>query len=143
MSKTKMIKKQEAEHQWYIVDVKDKVLGRVATEIAILLRGKNRPDFTPHVDCGGGVIVLNCDKIKVTGNKATQKVYKSFSGYPNGQKEVAYQEMMEKKPDFALRHAVRGMLPKNSIGADMLKRLKLYTGEEHSHAAQNPIEIKL
>lgn len=143
MMKTKMIRKHDAEHQWYLVDVKDKVLGRVATEIAVLLRGKNRPDFTPHVDCGAGVIVLNADKIKVTGNKAQQKVYKSFSGYPSGQKEVVYEDMMEKKPTFALRHAVKGMLPKNSIGALMLKRLKLYTGEEHSHEAQNPIKIEL
>lgn len=143
MMKTKMIKKQEAGHPWYVVDVKEKILGRAATEIATLLNGKNKPDYTPHVDSGAGVIVLNCDKVKVTGKKAEQKVYKRFSGYPSGQKETGYTKMMEKDPKYIMKHAVKGMIPKNKLGARMLKRLKLYTGEEHPHTAQQPKEKKL
>ncbi|MBD3379663.1 MAG: 50S ribosomal protein L13 [Candidatus Omnitrophica bacterium] len=143
MNKTKMVRREDVDHKWFVVDVKDKVLGRAATTIATLLRGKNRPDFTPHTDLGAGVIVLNCDKVKVTGNKASQKVYKSFSGYPGGQKEVKYNKMIEKKPEHILRHAVKGMLPKNSIGARMIKRLKLYTGTEHGHSAQRPEVIEI
>ena len=143
MTKTKMIKEQETCHNWYIVDVEGKVLGRAATRIASLLKGKDHVDYTPHVDNGDGVIVLNCGKVKVTGKKAEQKYYKSYSGYPNGLKETRYDKMMEKDPKYALRHAVKGMLPKNKLGARMLKRLKLYVGTEHSHVAQNPKEIKL
>ena len=142
-SKTKMIKHKETEHDWYIIDVADKVLGRAATEIAVLIMGKNRPDFTPHVDNGAGVVVLNCNKVKVTGNKKIQKIYKSFSGYPGGLKETTYEKMIEKKPKHILKHAVKGMLPKNKLGARMIKRLKLYVGEEHPHTAQNPKEYKV
>lgn len=137
--KTKMVSKQEVDHKWYVVDVKDKVLGRVSTKIATLLIGKDRPDFTPHTDNGAGVIVLNCDKVKVTGKKAEQKVYKRFSGYPSGQKETLYKDMMEKDPKYILRHAVKGMLPKTKIGELMLKRLKLcVAGETNPHTAQKP-----
>jgi large subunit ribosomal protein L13 len=141
--KTRMIRHIDVEHKWYIVDVEGKILGRAATAIATLLNGKNRPDFTPHVDCGGGVIVLNCGKIRVTGDKENQKGYKRFSGYPGGQKVTVYSEMLEKNPSYIMRHAVKGMLPKNKLGARMLKRLKLYTGVEHPHVAQNPIEKKI
>jgi len=141
--KTKMAKKTEVDHDWFMVDVSDKVLGRAATKIATLLSGKYRPDYTPNVDGGAGVVVLNCGKVKVTGNKATQKVYKRFSGYPSGQKETVYNKMMEKDPKHIVRHAVRGMLPKNKLGDRMIKRLKLYVGTEHSHIAQQPTEIKL
>ena len=142
--KTKMINNNDVEHVWYTVDVADKILGRAATEIATLLSGKNRPDFTPNVDAGAGVIVLNCDKIRVTGNKASQKVYKRFSGYPSGQKETVYSKMLEKDPAYIVRHAVKGMLPKNKLGALRLKRLKLYVaGEKHLHIAQKPIEKKI
>ena len=143
MMKTKMLKHNEIDHEWYVVDVTDKVLGRAATEIATLLNGKYRPDFTPNVDAGAGVIVLNCAKIRVTGNKATQKVYKRFSGYPSGQKETRYDKMIELKPKHILRHAVKGMLPKNKLGALMIKRLKLYVGAEHPHVAQQPKEKTL
>ena len=133
--KTKMVSKQEATHKWYVVDVEDKILGRVSTKIATLLIGKDRPDFTPHTDNGAGVIVLNCDKVRVTGKKAEQKVYKRFSGYPSGQKETVYNDMMEKNPKYILRHSVKGMLPKTKIGARMLKRLKLcVAGENHPHS---------
>ncbi|MFH1552202.1 MAG: 50S ribosomal protein L13 [Candidatus Omnitrophota bacterium] len=138
--KTKIIKHEETAHQWYVVDVSGKILGRAATEIAQMLSGKNRPDFTPNVDNGAGVIVINCDKIKVTGNKASQKVYKRFSGYPGGQKETVYNKMFEKDPKYIVRHAVKGMVPKNKLGARMMKRLKLYVGGEHPHAAQKPEE---
>lgn len=141
--KTRHIKHQETTHEWYQIDVTDKILGRVATKTATLLMGKHRPDFTPNVDNGAGVIVLNCDKIRVTGRKAEQKIYKRFSGYPGGQKETSYEDMAEKDPKYIIRHAVKGMLPKNSLGALMLKRLKVYVGSEHSHEAQKPIEITL
>lgn len=141
--KTKMMKKTEVRHKWYLVDASDKVLGRAASQIAVLLMGKDRADFTPHVDNGGGVIVLNCGKVKVTGNKASQKIYKRFSGYPGGQKVTVYKTMLEKDPKHILRHAVRGMLPKSKLGDCMLKRLKLYAGDTHSHIAQKPEEKKL
>jgi len=141
--KTKMIKREEVKHEWYILDVGDKVLGRAATEIALILSGKNRPDYTPNVDNGAGVIVTNCDKVKVTGKKESQKVYKGFSGYPSGQKETVYSKMMEKDPTYIVRHAVTGMLPKNKLGKRMIKRLKLYVGEGHRHMAQKPKEKKI
>jgi large subunit ribosomal protein L13 len=141
--KSKILKHKEVEHSWYQVDIGDKVLGRACTQIANLLMGKNKPDFTPHVDSGAGVVVLNCEKVKVTGNKATQKVYKRFSGYPGGQKETPYEKMLEKNPTYIVRHAVKGMLPKNKLGARMLKRLKLYVGSEHDQTAQKPEEYKV
>lgn len=143
MMKTRFIKHEETEHHWYIVDVQDKILGRAATEIATLLMGKNRPDFTPHVDSGAGVVVLNCGKVRVTGKKETQKEYKRYSGYPSGQKVTYYKDMAEKDPKYIIRHAVKGMIPKNKLGARMLKRLKIYTGVEHPHSAQKPVEVKL
>ncbi len=143
MNKTVIRKREETEHEWYIIDVADKVLGRAAVKIATLLNGKYRPDYSPHIDGGAGVVVVNCDKIRVTGKKASQKVYKRYSGYPGGQKETVYEKMFEKDPTFVMRHAVKGMIPKNKLGARMLKRLKLYTGEVHSHEAQQPKEIKI
>ncbi|MDD4013072.1 MAG: 50S ribosomal protein L13 [Candidatus Omnitrophica bacterium] len=143
MTKTVMKNRADVNHEWYIMDAEGHVVGRAATKIAALLKGKHKVDFTPHVDNGAGVIVLNCDKLKVTGSKAEDKVYKRFSGYPRGQKETVYKEMMTKRPKNILMHAVKGMLPKTRIGARMLKRLKLYTGAEHPHKAQTPKEIKL
>ncbi|MFH1395544.1 MAG: 50S ribosomal protein L13 [Candidatus Omnitrophota bacterium] len=141
--KTKMVKREEVKHDWYIVDVDGKILGRAAAEIAVMLSGKNRPDFTPNVDNGAGVIVVNCSKVRVTGKKDSQKVYKRYSGYPGGQKEVVYKKMAEKDPKYILRHAVKGMLPKNKLASLMIKRLKLYVGEEHPHIAQKPKEKKI
>ena len=140
--KTKILKAEEAVHKWYVVDVEGQVLGRVATEIAMLLMGKNLPNFTPHVDSGAGVVILNCDKVRVTGKKAETKEYKSFSGYPSGQKVTLYNKMMEKDPKHILRHAVKGMLPKTRLGSKMIKRLKLYVGTEHPHTAQKPEVVK-
>lgn len=143
VNKTKMVKKEKARHDWYVVNAKDKVLGRLASKIAVMLSGKDRPDWTPNVDSGAGVIVTNCDKVKVTGKKNEQKNYTSYSGYPGGLKTVAYKEMMQKKPAYILRHAVRGMLPKSRLGERMLKRLKLYTGEEYPHSSQQPKKIDI
>ncbi|MDP8298708.1 MAG: 50S ribosomal protein L13 [Candidatus Tantalella remota] len=143
MNKSNMLKKEETEHDWFMVDASDRILGRMATQVATYLMGKNRPDFTPHVDNGAGVIILNCAKVRVTGKKSTQKVYKRFSGYPGGLKETVYEKMMEKDPKYIVRHAVKGMLPKNKLGARMLKRLKLYVGTEHPHEAQQPKEMKI
>ena len=141
--KTKWIKNEETAHKWYIIDVSDKVLGRAATQIASLLSGKSSPDYTPNVDNGAGVVVVNCEKVRVTGKKPRQKVYKWFSGYPGGQRQVTYEKMFEKDPKYVLRHAVKGMLPKNKLGARMLRRLKLYAGSEHPHTAQKPEEKKI
>jgi large subunit ribosomal protein L13 len=143
ISKTIMRKKEDVERDWYVVDVTDKILGRAATKIATLLIGKDRPDFAPHLDGGAGVIVVNCEKVKVTGKKATQKLYDSFSGYPGGLKQTPYEKMAEKKPKYIIRHAVKGMLPKNKLGAKMLARLKVYTGAEHRHTAQTPKSIEI
>lgn len=141
--KTKIVTKSEVGHEWFVMDADGQVLGRIATRVATLLSGKYRPDFTPNVDNGAGVIVLNCGKVRVTGKKAEQKYYKRFSGYPGGQKVTRYDKMMEKDPKFALRHAVKGMLPKNKLADLMLKRLKLYVGTEHSHVAQKPVESRI
>lgn len=141
--KTKMIKHKEVKHPWFVVDVADKVLGRVSTQIAGMLSGKNRPDYTPNVDNGAGVVVINCGKVRVTGKKESQKVYKRFSGYPSGQREVVYSKMFEKSPEYIVRHAVMGMLPKNKLGSKMIKRLKLYVGAEHNQTAQKPKEKKV
>ncbi|MDD4956563.1 MAG: 50S ribosomal protein L13 [Candidatus Omnitrophica bacterium] len=143
MKMTKMVKNEETCHEWFVVDVQGKVLGRAATAIATLLKGKYRTDFTPHVDNGAGVVVLNCEKIKITGKKSLQKEYKRFSGYPGGQRVTVYSDMQEKHPKHILRHAVKGMLPKNRLGDRMMKRLKLYVGEAHPHTAQKPVEKKI
>lgn len=143
MVATRMVKKEEAVHEWYLVDVQGKILGRAATKISSLLSGKNRRDFTPNVDNGAGVIVINCDKVTITGKKGGQKLYTRYSGYPGGLKETTYDDMSKKDPKYIIRHAVKGMLPKNKLGARMLKRLKIYKGTDHPHTAQKPEEIKI
>ncbi len=134
--KTFSLKQQNVQQQWVEIDATDKTLGRLATEVATRLMGKDKPEYTPHVVGGDKVIVVNCAKIKVTGNKMTDKMYYSHSGYPGGIKEIAYKDLMLKDPTLVVRHAVKGMLPKNKLAADMLKNLKLYAGSEHNHAAQ-------
>jgi large subunit ribosomal protein L13 len=141
--KTYMQKKQEQNLEWFLVDATDKVLGRVATKIADLLRGKDRPDFTPHLDGGRGVIVINVDKIKVTGNKAADKRYYWHTGYPGGVKFKTYEELMESHPEKPLYSAVKGMLPKNKLRDQMMTRLRIFTGEAHPHAAQQPKTIEI
>ncbi len=126
---------------WYVVDAADKPLGRLSTQIASILRGKNKPYFVPNIDCGDFVIVINAEKVRVSGLKAEQKVYRSYSGYPGGLKEVSYARMMEKHPERIIEHAVKGMLPKNTLGRAMFKKLKVYTGGDHPHEAQQPEEL--
>ena len=129
--------------QWYVIDAENEVLGRLASQVAKILRGKNKPDFTPHVDCGDYVIVINADKVKLTGKKMTDKVYVHHTGYPGGQRFNTPAERLENKPEFLVMNAVKGMLPKTRLGVAILKNLKVYAGAEHNHAAQCPKEIKL
>ena len=128
---------------WYIIDAQDQVLGRLGSKIAHILRGKNKPYYTPHFDCGDYVIVINAEKIKLTGKKLTQKEYVRYTGYPGGQRFANPKMMLEKKPEFPVENAVRGMLPKNALGRKMFKKLFVYAGEKHPHAAQKPKTIKL
>ena len=131
-------KKGEIERKWYIIDASGKSLGRVATEAAKLLRGKHKPTFTPNADTGDFVIILNCKDAVLTGRKLDQKVYRHHSGYIGGMKEISARVMMEKTPEKAMMHAVKGMLPHNSLGRQMIKKLRVYAGAEHEHAAQKP-----
>ncbi len=124
--------------EWFIVDAEDKVLGRLATQIAHRLRGKHKPEFAPHMDNGDFIVVVNCEKIRVTGNKLQDKKYYRYSGYVGGLKETALKDVLVKKPELAIMNAVKGMLPKNRLGRAMLKKLKVYAGGEHPHTAQNP-----
>ena len=135
---TFMAKPAEVERKWYIIDAAGKPLGRVASAAASILRGKIKPTFTPHVDCGDFVIIINADKAVLTGNKLEQKYYRHHSGYIGGLKEIQYKIMMEKNPEKAMMLAVKGMLPHNTIGANSLTRLRVYKGSEHDHAAQKP-----
>ena len=135
---TFMAKPAELERKWYIIDATDKPLGRVASTAASILRGKIKPTFTPNVDCGDFVIILNADKAVLTGNKLEQKYYRHHTGYVGGLKEVKYKTLMAEKPEKAMTLAIKGMLPHNTIGAKALTRLRVYKGSEHNHAAQNP-----
>ena len=135
---TYMAKAETIERKWYVIDAKDKPLGRTAAEAANILNGKHRVDFTPHVDCGDYVIIINAEKAVLTGSKLTKKYYRHHSGYIGGLKEVKYSTLMATRPELAMELAVKGMLPKNSIGAKSLTRLKVYKGAEHNHAAQKP-----
>ncbi|MDD4796223.1 MAG: 50S ribosomal protein L13 [Eubacteriales bacterium] len=136
--KTFMANAATVERKWYVVDAQGKTLGRLASQIAAILRGKNKAYFTPHVDCGDYVIIVNAEKIAVTGKKETDKIYKHYTGYVSGLKERSFQDVMAKHPTFALEHAIKGMLPKNALGREMLKKLKVYAGPEHKHEAQKP-----
>ena len=131
-----------AQREWYVVDAQDYVLGRLASNIASILRGKNKAAFAPHQDLGDFVVVINAEKVKLTGKKAEQKTYFRHSGYPGGAKTVTFREMIEKHPERVIQNAVRLMLPKNSLGRNMLSKLKVYAGENHPHQAQNPKSIK-
>ncbi|WP_433372599.1 50S ribosomal protein L13 [Streptosporangium sp. CA-115845] len=136
-------KPAEVERQWHIIDATDIVLGRLASHVAILLRGKHKPIFANHVDTGDFVIVINADKIALTGNKLEQKKAYRHSGYPGGLRSMAYGELMDKRPDRAVEKAVKGMLPKNALGRKMIKKLKVYSGSEHPHQAQQPVPFEL
>jgi len=128
----------EVQRQWYVVDAQDKVLGRLASRIAMVLRGKTKPTFTPHMDTGDFVVVVNAAQVQLTGRKLDNKIYYRHSGYPGGLKEISARKLLQKKPEEILRHAVRGSLPKNSLGRPLLKKLKIYAGGEHPHEAQTP-----
>ena len=140
--KTKSEKKEAVEHKWYVVDAEGEVVGRLCSKIAHVLRGKHKPSYTPHVDCGDYVIVLNADKIRFTGSKWDQKEYITYSGYPGGQKRSTAKEMLAKKPHSIIENAVKGMLPKTKLGRAMIKKLFLYEGAEHPHQAQKPEPFK-
>lgn len=136
--KTFMPNNQTVERDWYVVDAEGKTLGRLASEIAKVLSGKTKPIYTPHVDTGDHVIVINCEKVVLTGKKLDQKYYRTYSGYQGGLKETKYKDMMKNKPELVMMHAVKGMLPKNKLGSAMLKKLRVYRGAEHNHDAQKP-----
>ncbi len=140
---TDSIRNTDIERVWYVVDVKDMVLGRVASRIASVLRGKHKPSYTPHTDTGDFVVVINAEKIALTGRKLEQKVYRHHTGYPGGLKETGVRKMLATKGDMPVRKAVRGMLPKGPLGRQMLRKLKVYTGSEHPHAPQKPIPLEL
>ena len=141
--KTFYAKPQEVEREWVLIDATDQVLGRVAAKAATILKGKHKPQYTPHVDTGDFVIIINADKIRLTGNKAGKKEYFHHTGHPGGLKSETFNEAMQKHPERVIEHAVKGMLPKNTLGRAMGKKLKVYVGSEHPHAAQKPREIKM
>jgi large subunit ribosomal protein L13 len=141
--KTYQAKKEELDHQWYLVDAKEKVLGRLATELAKILRGKNKPTYTPHQDTGDFIIVVNAEKVTLTGKKMKDKIYYHHTGYPGGIKEINAEKLLAKKPTEMIRMAVKGMLPKNSLGRQMFRKLKVYAGPNHPHEAQKPVLIEV
>ena len=137
--KTFVAKASEVERQWYVIDAEGQVLGRLASQVASMLRGKHKPTFTPHVDTGDYIIIVNAAKIRLTGKKLDQKFYTYHTGYPGGLKEVPYRRLMSRKPEFAFKEAVRGMLPKGPLGYAMLKKLRVYGGPDHEQQAQKPV----
>ena len=141
--KTVSANKQTVEKKWVVIDAEATVLGRLSSEVAKIIRGKNKPSYTPHVDCGDNVIVINAAKIRMTGKKMTDKVYISHTGYPGGQRRATAREVMAKSPSILIERAVRGMLPKTRLGRQLFTNLFVYNGSEHPHAAQQPQEIKL
>lgn len=141
--KTYMAKGETVERNWYVVDATDMVLGRLSSQVAAILRGKHKPIFTPHVDTGDHVIIINAAKVRLTGNKLDNKMYIHHTGYPGGLKQVSYRNLMQKKPEFAVYESIRRMMPKGPLGAQMLKKLRVYAGEEHEHAAQKPETLVL
>lgn len=141
--KTYLPPQASLEREWYVVDATDKRLGRLASEIAQILRGKNKPEFTPHLDTGDFVIVVNAEKVAVTGKKRTQKVYRRHSGRPGGMKTETFAKLQQRLPERIIEHAVKGMLPKNSLGKQLFTKLKVYAGPTHPHDAQKPKELKI
>ncbi len=135
--------KETVNKQWFVVDAEGEVLGRLAARVAMVLRGKHKTDYTPHVDCGDNVIIINAEKIRLTGNKLADKVYIRHSGYPGGQKSTTAQEMLDKHPERIIEKAVKGMLPKNSLGAELFRNLYVYVGSEHKQEAQKPAKLDL
>ncbi len=136
--KTFSAKPHEVKREWYVIDAEDKVLGRVAAEVASRLRGKHKPEYTPHVDTGDYIIVINAEKVAVTGKKASDKMYHAHSGFPGGIKSISFEKLIDRKPEMVIEAAVKGMLPKGPLGRAMFRKLKVYAGGEHNHAAQQP-----
>lgn len=136
--KSFIAKPHEVVKKWYIIDAEGKTLGRLATEVASILRGKRKPIYTPHVDTGDYVIIINAEKVEVTGNKRQDKIYKRHTGFPGGLREINFDKLQAKKPEQIIRHAVKGMMPKGILGREMFKKLKVYAGPEHKHASQQP-----
>ena len=136
-------KQEEIEREWYVVDAKGQTLGRLASKIAPILKGKHKPTYTPHLDCGDYVVVVNADKVRVTGRKLDQKFYHRHSGYPGGLTSISLRHQLERNPERVLQAAVRGMLPKNRLGRRMIKKLKIYAGDGHPHQAQQPTPLKI
>jgi len=143
MQKTTIVKPDEMSRKWYVVDASGKTLGRLASKIATILRGKHKPGYVPFMDHGDFVVVVNASKVHVTGNKREDKVYWRYTGYPGGLRLTPFKDMMVKDPTFAVKHAVKGMLPHNKLGRRMLKKLKVYAGPEHPHKAQQPEELEI
>ncbi|HEY9166249.1 MAG TPA: 50S ribosomal protein L13 [Candidatus Kryptonia bacterium] len=141
--KTKSFKREDVEQKWYVVDANGKTLGRLATKIASLLRGKTKSRFTPHNDTGDFVVVVNAGKVRVSGKKSETKVYFHYTGYPGGATYVSYKELIQRKPETVIEHAVKGMLPKNRLGAQLFTKLKVYSGPEHPHSAQKPTTLEI
>jgi large subunit ribosomal protein L13 len=141
--KTYQAKKEELDYQWYLVNAEGKVLGRLATELVKILKGKNKPTYTPHLDTGDFVIVINAGKVTLTGKKMKDKIYYHHTGYPGGIKEMNAEKLLAKKPTEMIRMAVKGMLPKNSLGRQMIRKLKIYAGTNHPHEAQKPISLEI
>lgn len=141
--KTYSAKPETVKREWFVVDAADQTLGRLATEVALRLKGKHKPEYTPHVDTGDYIVVINAEKIQVTGNKAKDKVYYHHTGYVGGIKSITFEKLIAEKPEQAIEKAVKGMLPKNPLGRAMFKKMKVYAGSEHPHAAQQPQELKL
>ena len=141
--KTFSAKPESVERDWYLVDATDKTLGRLATEIAVRLRGKHKPVYTPHVDTGDYIVVVNAEKVRVTGNKHSDKMYYRHTEFPGGIKEINFAKLMDHKPEMAIEKAVKGMMPRNPLGRAMLRKLKVYAGTEHPHTAQQPKELAL
>ncbi|MBL4567357.1 MAG: 50S ribosomal protein L13 [Porticoccus sp.] len=141
--KTYSAKAETVQRDWYIVDAADKTLGRLAAGIATRLRGKHKPEYTPHVDTGDYIVVVNAEKVRVTGNKAKNKIYHSHTGYPGGLKSISFEKLIEKAPERTIQSAVKGMLPKGPLGRAMFKKLKVYAGGEHPHTAQQPQDLNI
>jgi large subunit ribosomal protein L13 len=143
MTKTYSAKKEDIERNWWHIDLEGQTLGRAASQIATLLRGKHKPIFSPHVDCGDYVVVTNCEKVEMTGNKWEEKMYRRHTGYPGGLNEISAEELLKRKPERILEFAVKGMLPKNKLSEEVIKKLKVYAGPEHPHEAQQPEDYEL
>ncbi|WP_448212868.1 50S ribosomal protein L13 [Colwellia sp. MEBiC06753] len=141
--KTFVAKAESVERDWFVVDAENKTLGRIATEIASRLRGKHKPEYTPHCDTGDYIVVVNAEKVKVTGNKAKGKIYYSHTEFPGGLKQISFEKLIDKAPERAIEFAVKGMLPKGPLGRQMYRKLKVYAGPEHKHAAQQPQLLEL